>query len=135
MTKLRAVLVFGIVVAIFGCEPPVDAVVIADDENREYFKSLLKNENISYQVVVESGEEVLRFHRSSSERVRELIDKYGGRELLLGHAVCYKDEQALVRETDKLSAANAPYKLVRNYEYTCIVWDEAHSEKVKSVLY
>jgi len=122
-------------VAIVGCEPPVDAVSILNDENREYFKLLLKKKNIPFELVVENGEEVMRFHRSDSERVRALIDEYGGRELQPGRAVCYKDKEVLTKETDKLVAANAPFQLVRSYEYTCITWDEKNSKKVKNVLY
>jgi hypothetical protein len=113
----------------------VESVYIADAENREYFKLLLKQENIPFELVVANGEKTMMFERSDSERVQALIDEYVGKELQPGRSVCYKDQEALAKETEKLKATNAPFKLVRNYEYTCIVWDKKDSEKVKSVIY
>ena len=124
-----------ILISAVGCEVPVDSFYIKNEENREYFMSLLNEQNIPFDLAVVDGEETMTFDRSDSDRVKALIDQYVAKELQPGRTVCYKKQKLLDKEVEKLEAANAPFKLARNYAYTCIVWNEEDSEEVESVIY
>ena len=118
-----------------GCDMPIDVVSIKDNENREYFKQLLNDENIPFVVSVKNGQEELGVEREYSKRVHALLSEYGGRSLEPGRAVCYRDENPLSKEVNKLNSVNAKYSLVKNYAYTCISWKEEDASHVESILY
>lgn len=133
--KRNVLLVIAIAISSIGCERMVDGVVISNNENREYFKSRLEKEGIPFRVVIEKGEKVLRVDQAYSKRVNALYNELVSTEMEPGLNICYKDAELLNKETGKFKAANVPYKLVRNYAFTCLTWKKEHSKIANKIIY
>jgi hypothetical protein len=133
MKNIR-VLILSMLVTFLGCEMPIDKISIKDKENREFFKTVLKEEGVKFQIENENGREVIVLEKDQSKKARELLAKYSGESVQPGLSVCYDDKNLINSESNKLSSKGIKHSVVRVYAFYCITWNEEDGDKVRAVI-